>query len=144
MSKDQFFLEQDKMEKRIGTYMREQCQAFSEQLVDQKSWLEVSLANFDKQIKDYRSQVLWRIKDCEELLKSRVTTQELNDKIKSLEIRITAKQEIELTSVNERLKKSFETCLNRVKTSENYVTDKLFDIKEYIKVVDEKVAGMAN
>lgn len=88
--------------------------------------------------------MLWRIKDCEELLKSRVTTQELNDKIKSLEVRITAKHEIDLTQLNERLKKTFETCLSRVKTSENYVADKLFDIKEYIKLVDEKVAKMAS
>lgn len=29
---------------------------------------------FDKKINDYRSEVLWRIKDCEELLKGRVKT----------------------------------------------------------------------
>lgn len=49
------------------------------------------MAKFDKQLNDYRSQVLWRIKDCEELLKSRVATQELNDQIKALETRIRVK-----------------------------------------------------
>ena len=65
---------------------------------------------FDKKINDYRSEVLWRIKDCEELLKSRVATQELNDELITLESRISDKIEFDNETLHGRLMKVFETC----------------------------------
>ena len=44
--------------------------------------------------------MLWRIRDCEELLKSRVSNQELNDQLKAIEARMKSKgaQEKEIQS----------------------------------------------
>lgn len=94
--------------------------------------MEDHVAKFDKQLNDYRSQVLWRIKDCEELLKNRVSAQELNDQIKALENRIRAKNVEENEAHTERLKKSFEHSEMRIKMNENLFMDKFNIVKEQI------------
>ena len=124
-------------------FMRDQTQMFREELVDQKQYLEDSMANFDKQLNDYRSQVLWRIKDCEELLKSRVTKQELNDQISAIRVQVQAKQELDYNQLTERLQNSYDKCSTRIKTAENYIQDKLDETKEYMHQVQKDAALMA-
>ena len=85
LKRDDFQIEMDKTEGRIFAFIREQMAKYSENLNSYKETLDDCVVKFDKQITDYRSQVLWRIKDCEELLRNRVSTQELNDSVKSLE-----------------------------------------------------------
>ena len=133
----------EKMERRINDYIREGFSKLHENMKEHKDYLDGAVGKFDKQIKDYRSQVLWRIKDCEELLKSRVANQELNDQIKALESRINAKHELDGEGYYERLRKNFETCNQRIKTCELYVTDKHNDTKEMIKNLELKSYGMA-
>lgn len=87
------------------------------------------MAKFDKQINDYRSQVLWRIKDCEELLKSRVASQELNDQIKALENKIRIKNKEENEAHTERLKKTYEHTEQRIKMNENLFVDKINTVR---------------
>ena len=87
--------------------------------------------------------MLWRIRDCEELLKSRVSTQELGDQIKAVEARCRVKQEVEVEKLNEQLRKQREEALQRIKTIENFVTDKIADSKEFIKNLELKVAFSA-
>ena len=125
------------------SFMRDQTQMFREELVDQKQYLEDSMANFDKQLNDYRSQVLWRIKDCEELLKSRVTKQELNDQISAIKVQVQAKQELDYNQLTERLQNSYDKCSTRIKTAENYIQDKLDETKEYMHQVQKDAASMA-
>jgi len=87
------------------------------------------MAKFDKQLNDYRSQVLWRIKDCEELLKSRVATQELNDQIKALETRIRVKIKEHDEAQTDRHRKTFDHTEMRIKMNENYFVDKFNNIR---------------
>ena len=87
--------------------------------------------------------MLWRIKDCEELLKNRVSAQELNDQIKALENRIRAKNHEENEAHTERLKKSFEHSEMRIKMNENLFMDKFNIVREQIEVVQSNTAGMA-
>ena len=69
----------ERAENRIYQYIRESITKVNESIAETKKYMDENVTNFDKKLNDYRSQVLWRIKDCEELLKSRVATQELND-----------------------------------------------------------------
>ena len=62
----------EKMETRIHDFIHEALAKLNERMKDHKDILDDNIKKFDKKIDDYRSQVLWRIKDCEELLKSRV------------------------------------------------------------------------
>ena len=64
----------NKAESRISDYVREQMMKSQETLVEQKNVLDETINEFDQKINDYRKQVLWRIKDAEELLKGRVST----------------------------------------------------------------------
>ena len=79
--------------------------------------------------------MLWRIKDCEELLKNRISAQELNDQIKAVENRIRAKNNEENEAHTERLKKTFEHSEMRIKINENLFLDKFNSVKEQIEVV---------
>ena len=101
------------------------------------------MEKFNKQLNDYRSQVLWRIKDCEELLKSRVATQELNDQLKAIETRLKATYEMNSQDVLDRTRKSYDDSLARIKTVENYVVDKMELTKEEIKFMEKKFTEMA-
>ena len=87
--------------------------------------------------------MLWRIKDCEELLKSRVSTQELNDQVKAVETRLKAKSHLENENIYDRMQKSYDSSVTRIKTCEVYVSDKFNDIKQFLKNLDEKHVFMA-
>ena len=89
----------EKIETRMNCYLREQLEKVQLNLVEQKREMEEHVTKFDKQINDYRSQVLWRIKDCEELLKSRCSTQEVQDLTKALETRLKAKLDIDIETL---------------------------------------------
>jgi hypothetical protein len=43
---------------------------------------------FEKKVNDVEAETRWRIKDCEELLKSRVSDKYVNDAIKALDEKI--------------------------------------------------------
>lgn len=79
VSKDLLAFELEKIEKRISGFITEQLQKQTERIIKNEDLLNEAMTKFDKQLNDYRSQVLWRIKDCEELLKNRVAAQELQD-----------------------------------------------------------------
>ena len=89
-----------KCETRIMEYTRGQLSKFEEKFDEYKQTVDDNIARLDTQLNDYRSQVLWRIRDCEELLKSRVSNQELNDQLKAIEARMKSKgaQEKEIQS----------------------------------------------
>ena len=72
-----------------------------------------------------------------------MSTQELNDQIKALSTRITVKAELDGEAIHERLRKSYETCTQRIKTAELYVTDKHNDTKELIKTLEVRQFAMA-
>lgn len=44
---------------------------------------------FTKRVDDNQSETLWRIKDCEELLRSRVSDKYVNDSLKALEDKLS-------------------------------------------------------
>ena len=44
-----------------------------------------ALTNFNKKVDDNQAETVWRIKDCEELLKGRVSDKYVNDSIKAVE-----------------------------------------------------------
>ena len=79
VSKDLLAFELEKIEKRISGFITEQLQKQTDRIIKNEEQLNEATTKFDKQVNDYRSQVLWRIKDCEELLKNRVSTQEMQD-----------------------------------------------------------------
>ena len=61
--------ELQKIEFRINNYVREQLSKQSVRMDKQEVLYNAAMSKFERQIEDYRNQVLWRIRDCEELLK---------------------------------------------------------------------------
>jgi hypothetical protein len=51
--------------------------------------LNTAVTTFGKNVDDIKSETLWRIKDCEELLRSRVSDKYVNDALRSLDEKIT-------------------------------------------------------
>ena len=133
----------ERTESRINQSVREHLSKYQEDSVANAKKIDAEIIKFDKKINDYRSQVLWRVKDCEELLKGRVATQELNDKVRDLETRINSRIKFENDSLHDRLMKVFETCQNRIKTAENFTKDKYMELTNYMKEVELKAGAMA-
>ena len=143
LKKEQYAADIERTEARINQTVREHLSKFQEDQLNNQKKLDQQIMKFDKKINDYRSEVLWRIKDCEQLLKGRVKTQELNDQITSLESRINDKIEFDNETLHGRLMKVFETCQQRIKTAELFSKDKYMQSEAYIKLVDMKVGSMA-
>ena len=135
VSKTQFETELEQAETRITTFTRDTLTHFQESITEQKQYLEDNLSKFEKQLNDYRSQVLWRIKDCEELLKNRISGQELRDQIKALENRIRTKNIEENEAMTERHKKTYEHSEMRIKMNENLFVDRFNIIRDKIDAV---------
>ncbi len=57
---------------------------------------------------DNQAETVWRIKDCEELLKSRVSDKYVNDSLKALEDKIIKQLNYNEEKGIERLEKSFK------------------------------------
>lgn len=60
-----------------------------------------------------------------------------------MDAKLRTKQDLQNEDLLERLKKSYEDCKTRIKTCENYVSDKMEDTKNYVKDVDLKFATLA-
>lgn len=82
---DQFREESQVTETRTMRYIDDRLGLFQENLNNYKKELSEALVHFDKKVNDNQSATLWRIKDCEELLKSRVSDKYVNDAVNSAE-----------------------------------------------------------
>lgn len=67
------------------TFVNTQLGNFQENLNNYKKELSDALTFFGKKVDDNQSETLWKIKDCQELLKSRVSDKYVNDSLKALE-----------------------------------------------------------
>lgn len=63
---------------------------------------------------DNQSETLWRIKDCEELLRSRVSNKYVDDAVKSVEEKVNKTLAYNEDKALERLEKSFKELGLRV------------------------------
>ena len=115
VQKENFFKELDTVEKRIMKYIRENLTKHMESYTDKTNDFESLIQALDKKIGDYRSQVLWRVKDCEELLRSRVANQEMQDQIKALESRVTSKAELDIENTLDRMRKIHEESNTKIR-----------------------------
>ncbi len=70
-------------------YINEKLGNFQENLNKYKTELTDAITFFEKKVNDNQSATLWRIKDCEELLKSRVSDKYVNDAVKAVEDKLT-------------------------------------------------------
>ena len=96
VQKDQYYRDLEQMEGRIVQHVRESLEKQNQKLEQHKKDLDTAKQDFEQKVHDYRGQVLWRIKDCEELLKERVTKQEIRDQNKSIEVRINQRIDHEI------------------------------------------------
>ena len=98
-------------------YIDDRLGLFQENLNNYKKELNEALTFFDKKVNDNQSATLWRIKDCEELLRSRVSDKYVNDAVKAIEEKLT--KQITYTDERnlERLEKSFKELGTRVVTT---------------------------
>jgi hypothetical protein len=79
-----------------------------------KKELTEALTFFEKKVNDNQSATLWRIKDCEELLRSRVSDKYVNDAIKTLDDKVTKHLTYSDEKHIERLEKSFKELGTRI------------------------------
>ncbi len=85
---DQFREESQINDQRIMKYINERLGLFQENLNGYRSELNDAMTQYGKRVDDIKGETLWRIKDCEELLRSRVSDKYVNDMMKTLEDKI--------------------------------------------------------
>ena len=120
------------MSKELYTYLNEKLGNFSEKVVEFSRQMEVKQLHFEEQVKENEKNTLWKIKDCEKLLESRVSDQYVNDAIKT----ISEKLEMDVSRNNitkqmkfreeremERLFKSFKDLEKKILTTNTFLND---------------------
>ena len=70
-------------------YINERLGLFQENLNKNREELNEAVILFGKRVDDSKSETLWRIKDCEDLLRSRVSDKYVTDAIKSLDEKLS-------------------------------------------------------
>jgi len=72
------------------------------------------MTQFGKKVDDNYSETVWRIKDCEELLRARVSDKYVNDALRSLEEKLQKQINYGEEKGIERLEKSFKELNSRI------------------------------
>lgn len=73
-----------------------------------------AMTQFGKKVDDNYSETVWRIKDCEELLRARVSDKYVNDALRSLEEKLQKQINYGEEKGIERLEKSFKELNSRI------------------------------
>lgn len=140
---DQFRDESQQMEERTFKYINDRLGDFQENLNSNRAELNEALASFGKKTDDIQSETLWRIKDCEELLKVRVSDKYVNDALKSVEEKIMKYLNAGDEKVVERQVKAFKELGQTVNSNKTMVEEKLADMRQVISTYDLRIANLA-
>lgn len=132
------------MEQRTFKYINEQLGTYQENLTHYRRDLSESMTSFSKRVDDIQSETLWRIKDCEELLRVRVSDKYVNDAIKSLDEKINRQITFQEEKGVERLEKAFKELGSRVAQTNQFFSDKLDDVRKVMSGYDAKIANLAS
>lgn len=132
------------MEQRTLAYINERLGIFQENLNSQKTELQTAVTLFGKNVDDVKGETLWRIKDCEELLRSRVSDKYVNDAIKALDEKINRQINYMDEKQVERLEKSFKELGQRVIQTNQFLNEKLDDVRKIMHTYDSKLANLAS
>ena len=95
---------------------------------------------FGKKTDDIQQETLWRIKDCEELLKVRVSDKFVNDSIKSVEEKIIHAGD---EKVVERQAKADKELGQQVKYNKTALEEKVDDMRKVMGTYDLRIANLA-
>jgi protein tyrosine/serine phosphatase len=86
---------------------------------------------------------LWRIKECEELLRNRVSEKFVMDALHSLDEKIKNQINYNNEKNIERLEKSFKELGARVTQTNQFFNDKLDDIRKIMASYDARLSNVA-
>lgn len=121
------------------TYVNEKLGNFQENLNKIKTELTDAITFFEKKVNDNQSATLWRIKDCEELLRSRVSDKYVNDAVKAVEDKLTKISQFQEEKQLERLEKTFKELGSRIITTNNFFNEKFEDLRKVVTTYDSRI-----
>lgn len=98
---------------------------------------------FGKKTDDIQQETLWRIKDCEELLKVRVSDKFVNDSIKSVEEKIMKILHAGDEKVVERQAKAYKELGQQIKYNKTALEEKVDDMRKVMGTYDLRIANLA-
>ena len=143
VTKQEFFGEMESCEHRCMAVVRQTLALFQENLSKQEEKLNASIVGFEKKVNDHQSEVLWRIQDCEELLKNRVSEQRVRDLTNAIDEKLSLLVEKEQANLLERMTKSHNDLKMQITAAENFTAEKFDYIKTLMLQVDAKAGAMA-
>lgn len=94
---------------------------------------------FDKQQTDIRNESLWRIKDAEELIKSRVTQVSIDTQIKALKNQFEKDMSNSKNAFNNQLKSEVKRVTDNLDIRFDHSEQKYADAKAMCQRIDEKL-----
>jgi chromosome segregation ATPase len=98
--------------------------------------LEARQHALDRKIDEVEKHTTWRIKDCEDLLRSRINDTYVDDSIRMLEERLKKEMENITLGNTETFERGIRELTQRVKQCEDQIEEKASNLKKNIKEVE--------
>ncbi|CAG9315860.1 unnamed protein product [Blepharisma stoltei] len=126
-----------KVKSKVEKTIREKSEELRKQMLQGDHKLSEKIAEIEKKLSDLELNTLWKIKDCEELLKVRVNEKYVHDAIRGIEDKLRN----ELITFNEESMAKYEIMLKDLQRgfekNEHDFANKLKGIKEDVKDLSE-------
>lgn len=95
---------------------------------------------YEAKVKENEMNTLWKIKDCEQLLKSRVSEKFVQDALKSFEVKTTKQLKVIEEREISRQEKTYNELTQKIESTSSFVTEKFNTMREQLKFNETEIS----
>ncbi|KAL4432888.1 hypothetical protein ABPG74_014402 [Tetrahymena malaccensis] len=143
VSKDDLKDKHSKLKLAVQNDLSENKTYFEKKIYELEKKLLIQLNTYDDKISDVEKNTLWRIQDCEEIIKKRVTQDYVDNSFSAFQEKIIRDMKASTAGDSERIDSIQQDLAFKIKMLQESFTEKQNSLKQNIKEVDEKLAKKA-
>lgn len=138
-----FKAKSQRQKSRVATEIKE-IKAFSATKAEEiERKVRETLGSWEEKLRETEKNTLWRIQDCEELLKKRVNDELLDSSLRSLEEKLRKSLGNSTENAGEAWKTEKDELERKLKESEEKFAEKIKSTRKIVKEVEEKYEFLA-
>ncbi|KAL4446473.1 hypothetical protein ABPG74_001214 [Tetrahymena malaccensis] len=128
-----------KLKVKVSTEIEEIKKYFEKKVVDLDAKYASKINQFEDKVQAIEKKTLWKIQDCEEMMKKRITEDYVDDSIKALEDKIRREVITLAQSDTEKIERLSAEIISKMKIMEDSQAEKLKQVKKQIKDLEDLV-----
>ena len=129
-------------EQRTRGYVDNQLGSLQENLMMHQDRLSKTILNFQELVDDTKKETIWKIKDCEDLLKTRISEEKVNNMINKWSTKMQTTIDDNEQKLLSCVAKSYKEAGGKIDTLKMYSENKHADIKSIVETQNENIKKM--